>query len=54
MKELDCARKVSRERRTKSPETGTSLMVQLLRLHASNAGVQVLSLVRELDPICCN
>ena len=28
----------------------TSLVVQWLRLHASNAGGQVQSLVRELDP----
>ena len=33
---------------------GTSLVVRWLRLHTSNAGVQVQSLVRELDPTCCN
>ena len=38
MKELDCARRVSRERKTKSPEPGTSLMVQVLRLHAPMQG----------------
>ena len=35
-------------------EAGTSLMVQWLRLQAPNVGGQVLSLVRELDPTCCN
>ena len=33
---------------------GTSLVVQWLRLQAPNLGAQVRSLVRELDPICCN
>ena len=37
----------------KSP-LATSPVVQWLRLHTSNAGVQVQSLVRELDPTCCN
>ena len=32
----------------------TSLVVQWLRLYAPNAGGQVQSLVRELDPACCN
>ena len=32
--------------------SGTSLVVQWLRLHAPNAGGLVPSLVRELDPIC--
>ena len=37
--------------------TGTSLVVRWVRLSAPNAGVggtQVRSLVRELDPACCN
>ena len=35
-------------------EAGTSLVVQWLRLQAPNVGGQVLSLVRELDPTCCD
>ena len=31
-----------------------SLVVQWLRLHTPSAGPQVGSLVRELDPTCCN
>ena len=34
--------------------SGISLGVQWLRLHAPNAGGQVRSLVRELEPRCCN
>ena len=34
--------------------TGTSLVVQWLRLHAPNAGAGVQSLARALDPTCCN
>ena len=33
---------------------GTSLVIQRLRLHAPSAGAQVWSLVRALDPTCCN
>ena len=36
------------------PNRGTSLVVQWLRLRASNAGGLGSSLVRELDPTCCN
>ena len=31
-----------------------SLVVQRLRLHAPTTGAWVRSLVRELDPTCCN
>lgn len=34
--------------------SGTSLMVQWLRLRASSGGARVQSLIRELDPTCCN
>ena len=34
--------------------SGTFLVIQWLRLQAPNVGGQVLSLVRELDPTCCN
>ena len=34
--------------------TGTSLVVQWLRLHAPNAGAGVQSMARALDPTCCN
>ena len=33
---------------------GLNLMVQWLRLYAPRAGAWVRSLVRELDPTCCN
>ena len=33
---------------------GTSLVVQWLRLNVPNAGIQVQSLVGELDPTCHN
>ena len=35
-------------------ESGISLVVEWLRLHAPTAGGQVRPLVRELDPTCCN
>ena len=31
-----------------------SLVIQWLRLHTPSAGTRVGSLVRELDPTCCN
>ena len=34
--------------------SGTSLLVQFLRLYAANAGGQALIPVRELDPTYCN
>ena len=38
----------------KKKKPGTSLAVQWLRLHAPNAGTWVRSLVRQIDPTCCN
>ena len=38
----------------KKCKDGTSLVVQWLRLHAPKKGAQVQSLVRELNPTCCN
>ena len=35
-------------------DSGTSLVVQWVRLHSSNAGDLGQPLVRELDPTCCN
>ena len=39
---------------SKSICVGTALVVQWLRLSAPDLGTQVRSLVRELDPTCCN
>ena len=38
----------------KKTKTGSSLVVQWLRLSAPKQGAQVHSLARELDPTCCN
>ena len=45
-------KEIVKEIEAKMKDTGTSMVAQWLRLHAPNAGSQVQSLVRELDPAC--
>ena len=49
-----CRHHIFGARDVKRSCSGTSLVVQWLRLHVPNAGAQVRSLVRELDHTCRN